>query len=186
MVGKWRVMHPMTSSQVYYKRYNILVFSTTETESMTSRRDGYELTNHRGNKMLFVADTPIIPVIKTTVGHTTISCITPIINFTSYQMQAIQFAKYQYPFTKNIGRDKITIYKYLYPLLELSSEVGELQSKLKKQLRGESMSCKEDIINKLGDIFWVFTMLATELDITLIEVAEENIKKLQSRKARRL
>lgn len=89
------------------------------------------------------------------------------------------------------------IYKHpLYPVVGLAAEVGEFSSKLSKHLRrdsriGEDMPWaaltddqRDDLLDELGDVLWMLTACATELDLTLDCIAEANIDKLMDRKIR--
>jgi NTP pyrophosphatase (non-canonical NTP hydrolase) len=74
--------------------------------------------------------------------------------------------------------------KVFYPALGLSGEVGELNNKIKKVMRGDLTMeelDKDDITKELGDVLWYVARLADDLDIPLEVVAEMNIKKLSSR-----
>lgn len=77
---------------------------------------------------------------------------------------------------------------YVYPTLGLVSEAGEIAGKIKKVIRDDdgiiSEEKMEDIKKELGDVLWYVAQLATELKIPLNDVAEYNIKKLQSRMER--
>lgn len=68
-----------------------------------------------------------------------------------------------------------------YVLLSLGGEVGEIQNKYKKVLRGDKALNREDLTAELGDVLWYVAMLATELGVSLQEVAEQNVTKLQQR-----
>lgn len=76
----------------------------------------------------------------------------------------------------------------LYPALGLCGESGEVAEKVKKMLRDDkgilSNDRKNDIIKELGDVLWYISVLASDLDVTLEEVANANISKLKSRKER--
>ena len=78
--------------------------------------------------------------------------------------------------------------KWIYPALGLSGESGEVIEKLKKILRddnGKISNEKLDSIKKeLGDVLWYISALATELGLSLEEIAKDNVKKVQSRKER--
>ena len=77
---------------------------------------------------------------------------------------------------------------WIYPSLGLAGESGEIMEKLKKILRDSNSKDKEERIIELkkefGDVLWYLSALATELNFSLQEIAEENIEKLQSRKER--
>jgi len=69
--------------------------------------------------------------------------------------------------------------------LGLAGESGEVAEKVKKHLRGDNIpTIREDIANELGDVLWYLSNLACDLNYSLEEVAELNIKKLKDRKAR--
>ena len=70
-----------------------------------------------------------------------------------------------------------------YVLLGMGGEVGELQNKFKKVLRGDKPLQRDDMVAELGDVLWYVAMLAKELGVTLQEVAEKNVAKLQQRAA---
>jgi NTP pyrophosphatase (non-canonical NTP hydrolase) len=73
----------------------------------------------------------------------------------------------------------------VYCILGLGSEAGEVQGKLKKIIRDKnSVFTKADINElkkELGDNLWYISQSATELGLSLEEVAEANIEKLRSR-----
>jgi NTP pyrophosphatase (non-canonical NTP hydrolase) len=101
-----------------------------------------------------------------------------MINFKEYQKRSRKTAKYP-----NVGNDII------YPTLGLNGEAGEVAEKVKKIIRdkkGEvSDEDRREIGKELGDVLWYLSQLATELDFSLEEIAEENIKKIFSRMKRR-
>ncbi len=72
-----------------------------------------------------------------------------------------------------------------YPTLGLCDEAGEVAGKVKKMFRDDhgilSYERREAIILELGDVLWYVAQLATELNVSLDEVAERNITKLYSR-----
>lgn len=75
-----------------------------------------------------------------------------------------------------------------YPALGLTGEAGEVADKVKKFIRdaGGKLSAdrKEEMIKELGDVLWYLAALASELGVTLDEVARKNIKKVIDRQAR--
>lgn len=75
-----------------------------------------------------------------------------------------------------------------YCTLGLCGESGEVAEKVKKVLRDKggnfNPSTTDDIKLELGDVLWYLAQLATELGLTLQEVAEANLQKLQSRQQR--
>ncbi|MFH1631792.1 MAG: nucleoside triphosphate pyrophosphohydrolase family protein [bacterium] len=72
-----------------------------------------------------------------------------------------------------------------YPTLGLASEAGEVANKVKKIFRddgGEVTDQKlEECKKEIGDVLWYCAQLATELGLSLDEIAELNIERLYSR-----
>lgn len=77
---------------------------------------------------------------------------------------------------------------FVYPTLGLVGEAGEVAEKVKKILRDDggvvSGEKREEIKKELGDVLWYLSQLATEFDLSLDNIAEENLIKLFSRKER--
>jgi len=78
--------------------------------------------------------------------------------------------------------------KVLYPAIGIGNEAGEFLGKFKKLFRDRGGvyddQFKEDIKKELGDVLWYISETATQLDISLSEIADKNIDKLFSRKER--
>jgi|TARA_R110000744_G_scaffold592_3_gene2200 NTP pyrophosphatase (non-canonical NTP hydrolase) len=73
-------------------------------------------------------------------------------------------------------------YKVMYPALGLCGEAGEVAEKVKKSIRdGNSL---EGVGLELGDVLWYISALADDLGVTLEEVAQANVDKLNSRMIR--
>lgn len=74
---------------------------------------------------------------------------------------------------------------FIYPTLGLAGESGEVAEKIKKVIRDKNgvadEETKEMIKKELGDVLWYVAQLATELGLSLDEIAENNITKLASR-----
>ncbi len=98
-------------------------------------------------------------------------------NFDDYQKQSRQTAIYP-----NLGKN------FVYPTLGLAGESGEVAEKIKKVLRDKNgrfnPSQKEEIKKELGDVLWYLAQLASELDLSLNDVAQTNLEKLRSRQER--
>lgn len=77
---------------------------------------------------------------------------------------------------------------YSYPALGLVGEAGEVAEKVKKIIRDQDGVLTEEnkieIGKELGDVLWYIAIMADEMGLTLQTVAEENLKKLWSRKER--
>jgi len=77
---------------------------------------------------------------------------------------------------------------FIYPTLGLAGEAGEVAEKIKKVLRDGngivSDEKREEITKELGDVLWYVANLAKELKVSLEDVAQKNLEKLQSRQQR--
>jgi len=77
---------------------------------------------------------------------------------------------------------------FIYPTLGLAGEAGEVSEKIKKVIRDKGGviddETRELIKKELGDVLWYVSQLATELELSLDDVAEHNIEKLYSRMER--
>jgi len=95
-------------------------------------------------------------------------------DFTTYQTKSHKTAGYP-----SIGHPVI------YPTLGLVNEAGEVAGKIKKVFRdkdGEiSEETREALKAELGDVLWYIAQVATELNLSLDEIAEYNITKLYDR-----
>ena len=95
-------------------------------------------------------------------------------DFTDYQAKARKTARYPV-----IGHPVI------YPTLGLANEAGEVAGKIKKVFRDKdgqiSEETREALKAELGDVLWYIAQVATELGLSLDEIAEHNIAKLHDR-----
>lgn len=75
-----------------------------------------------------------------------------------------------------------------YLVLGLASEAGEVAGKLKKIIRDRESVIgvheSQVLCDEVGDVLWYISQIALELNVTLQEVADRNIAKLQSRQQR--
>ncbi len=76
-----------------------------------------------------------------------------------------------------------------YTALGLAGEAGEVANKVKKYLRGDIdvwdvEEYLHDLSAELGDVLWYLAMCADAHGLELGQIAEQNIAKLASRKAR--
>ena len=90
----------------------------------------------------------------------------------AYQTAAVTFAVYP--------KDKAI----LYPTLGLVGEAGEVAEKVKKSIRDGHELDRKEVAKELGDVLWYIAALARDLDLSLNEIADMNIRKLLDRKAR--
>lgn len=65
--------------------------------------------------------------------------------------------------------------------LGLAGEAGEVADLVKKSVYHQQGLDREKLIKELGDVCWYLTAICSGLGITLEEVAQANIKKLQAR-----
>ena len=71
-------------------------------------------------------------------------------------------------------------YTVVYPTLGLMGEAGEVAEKVKKHIRGDTETL-DGLKKELGDVLWYLSAIASDLDISLEDVARTNLKKLESR-----
>jgi len=94
--------------------------------------------------------------------------------FNEYQKKSRKTAKYP-----KAGKN------FIYPALGLCGESGEVAEKIKKVIRDKggivNEATKQEIVKELGDVLWYVSQIASELDLSLEDVANENLKKLFSR-----
>jgi len=95
-------------------------------------------------------------------------------DFNDYQTKSRKTAKYP-----AIG------HAVIYPTLGLVNEAGEVAGKIKKVFRDKEGEINEETKSalkaELGDVLWYIAQVATELDLTMDEIAEYNIAKLLDR-----
>ena len=111
----------------------------------------------------------------------------PVINLDDYQYSAIRTVAYP-----GLG----TALGLLYTSLGLGNEAGEVLGKVKKLVRDDngdmlitsqleiSDEKRAAIAKELGDTLWYLAMVATEMNLSLNDIAYENIAKLADRKER--
>ncbi len=75
-----------------------------------------------------------------------------------------------------------------YPALGLAGEAGEVAEHAKKAIRDEDGTVSDErkaaMSKELGDVLWYVAQIATELELSLDEIAEQNLEKLLSRQQR--
>lgn len=98
-------------------------------------------------------------------------------NFDEYQKQASKFAVYESQY---------------YPFFGIAEEVGEFVGLAAKLERGDSIKerfgsldgLREAVMKEAGDILWQLSQCLKEMKISMQEVAEMNLKKLEDRQQR--
>lgn len=98
-------------------------------------------------------------------------------DFDEYQKQCKKTAVYP-----TVGK------KFVYPVLGLLGEAGEVSEKVKKLFRDHggmlTKQYKLEIAKELGDVMWYMTQLSTELNLKLSDIVKMNLEKIISRKVR--
>lgn len=111
-------------------------------------------------------------------------CYDTRMTFEEYQKRCGETAMYR-DSTDAVLRKE---HKFIYPALGLAGETGEVLEKIKKTVRDKGGVVDEEtrqaLAKELGDVMWYVAQLATELGLSLDEVASANVEKLQSRKSR--
>src|SRR5215211_8166036 len=96
----------------------------------------------------------------------------------------MNFNDYQTKSRKTAGYPAIG-HPVIYPTLGLVNEAGEVAGKIKKVFRdkyGEiNAETREALKAELGDVLWYMAQVATELNLTLDEIAEHSGGKLYDR-----
>ncbi len=77
---------------------------------------------------------------------------------------------------------------WVYYVLGIAGETGELVEKIKKHFRDDrgqlTAEKKQEIIKEMGDCLWYHARLADSMNIDFNHVAEKNIEKLLDRQNR--
>lgn len=96
------------------------------------------------------------------------------ITFNDYQTRVATFRKPTADFT--------------YAVIGLGAEVGEIQGKVAKIIRDKNGLPDDSdhyaLIKELGDVLWFISAIADDMGVSLNEVAQENVAKLESRSIR--
>lgn len=99
-------------------------------------------------------------------------------DFNEYQQLAAKTAVYR-------ETSRMWLPRVMYCALGLASEAGEVAGACKRIVRDDGEHISEtrnrQIAAEIGDVLWYAAQLATELGITLEDVAQANVEKLRSR-----
>ncbi len=71
-----------------------------------------------------------------------------------------------------------------YAVLNLAGEAGEIASKVAKSRRDKTPLNLKDLALECGDVMWSLALIAEETGISMEDMAQMNLDKLASRKAR--
>lgn len=95
-------------------------------------------------------------------------------NFDRYQKDALK---------KDRVREEDDMASLIVPMLGLAGETGQLLGEYKKYLRdGEAHRLfKERVSEELGDLLWYISNVASKFDLSLSEIASENLVKVKQR-----
>jgi len=78
--------------------------------------------------------------------------------------------------------------RFVYPLMGLANEAGEVLGVAKKIFRDQAGEVSEEtrqkIKKELGDVLWYLAQVASDFDLKLDDIAQANLDKLASRKDR--
>jgi NTP pyrophosphatase (non-canonical NTP hydrolase) len=76
----------------------------------------------------------------------------------------------------------------LHWVLGLTGEAGEVAEKMKKIIRDKDSVIteqdKQEMAKELGDVLWYIAVFANDLGVSMDEIANTNLAKLQSRQER--
>jgi NTP pyrophosphatase (non-canonical NTP hydrolase) len=99
----------------------------------------------------------------------------------------MNLAEYQHR-ARATARYPVIGHPVIYPALGLTNEAGEVAGKIKKIFRDkDGVIDQGDVLalrSELGDVLWYLAQVATELGLSLDEIAAHNIGKLQDRLSR--
>ncbi len=77
---------------------------------------------------------------------------------------------------------------FLYPILGLAGETGEVAEKVKKLIRDRdnniSQEFKDSLAGELGDVLWYISQICSEFGLKLEDVVCRNMDKINSRMQR--
>lgn len=95
-------------------------------------------------------------------------------NFDEYQKLTRKTAVYP-----TIGK------KYIFPMLGLAGEVGEVSEKIKKLFRDKNARLTKEsrieIAKELGDVLWYITQLISDLGLNFSDIVRMNLEKINYR-----
>jgi len=74
----------------------------------------------------------------------------------------------------------------LYPILGLAEEAGEVAGKYAKYVRDHTSTnaLRAELSKELGDVMWMASRIAADMDIKMSDILAHNRDKLMSRQSR--
>lgn len=97
-----------------------------------------------------------------------------VATFDSYEDTALEFAAYP----------RIPGAPPVYPAMAMCGEAGEAAEKVKKAWRDGTPFDRDAFAKELGDVLWYIAAAARDVGLTLGDVAQANLDKLQGRRER--
>lgn len=98
------------------------------------------------------------------------------------------FDEYQKQALTTVISDGDEFKDLLHWVLGVNGEAGELAEKVKKIIRDKKgvvdAQDKLDMAKEIGDVLWYLAVFAHDLGVPFDTIAQQNLDKLQSRKAR--
>jgi NTP pyrophosphatase (non-canonical NTP hydrolase) len=123
--------------------------------------------------------------------HMTFEEVAKLLNtlsFNEYQEKAVSTAIYPPCAVSPNSVGESNGGEWIYPLIGLCGEVGEVAEKVKKIIRDKhgfvEDADREAIGKEIGDVLWYLAALCKEFNLNLQDVAQKNLDKLADRKAR--
>lgn len=158
------------------------------------------VAKHRKTNVQFVINSIVLKILKyTIIRQLRLKNEVIIMDFDTYQKKAHSTAIYpkilvlkdpakDERYCEIVGIELVDI-SWVYPLIGLAGEVGELANKMKKVIRDDNfMISKEKLIeidSENGDIIWYDSEFCYRLKIPFGKSASNNLKKLFSRRRRK-
>jgi NTP pyrophosphatase (non-canonical NTP hydrolase) len=100
----------------------------------------------------------------------------------------MKFDEYQKQALTTVLTTDDTFKDLLHWVLGINGESGEIAEKVKKIIRDKNGAVsdedRQDLAKEIGDVLWYLAVFANQLGMSLDDIAQQNLEKLQSRKQR--
>jgi len=99
----------------------------------------------------------------------------------------MELNEYQEKASKTVVYPQVGGLGYIFPALGIAGEVGEVVERMKKMVRDPNTrgaitdQDREEMKGELGDVLWYISQIAREFDVSLEDIAEVNLKKIEKR-----